>query len=689
MARVFLWGIAGLLVSTVAAASPASRTNAALDLRFRADVERVSAAAATAYDQANAARDAHRDDEAIAAYRKAIALAPNVDHPHRRLCSVLNTANQLDEAIVECEAALALAPDSPYDKTSVATVLAQRKGPGDVDRAVQLSHEAVDALPNDVHTLEAACGVQIQSGSVAGMRECIRRLLAADPEGLSANLFGALAAADDDDLDLARARLRKSKAAGLAQVTFDDLNTKFDAYEESKQTFPRWAHTAFWGGLWLLGTWLGAMVLLLAVGFLLSRLTLRTVNRATAADAAGSQGEHRLRTIYKAVLLLSGVYFYLSIPILLGLIIAAGCGAVLAFWAMGTIPIKLVLIIGLVVFATVGAILRSLFVRSNATPPGDPLELAKEPKLRALLDDVARVAGTRPVDVAYLTPGTDMAVTERGGLWTSLRGTRTERSIIMGVALFDGMTQLQLRSILAHEYGHFRNQDTAGGGFALAVRRSLFTLIIRLAQSGAAGAYNPVWWFLRGYHRVYLGISQGASRLQEVLADRWAIRAYGSAGFIAGYRHVVSRSVQFEHDVNATIKEVVDKRRALPNLYHYVADAERVSASDLATEIEQEMGREPTVYDSHPSPRQRLAWAEQLAVTRDAQPDDDAPVWALFADRDALERAMTSTVRDRVQANHGFKIPEVAEPPAADEAAPAPAEDDGNWKGYSDENTPS
>src|SRR5262249_39431890 len=171
----------------------------------------------------------------------------------------------------------------------------------------------------------------------------------------------------------------------------------------------------------------------------------------------------------------------------------------------------------------------------------------------------------------------------------------------MGIGLFDGMTQLQLRSVLAHEHGHFRNEDTAGGGFALAVRRSLFAMIIRLAQSGAAGAYNPVWWFLRAYHRIYLGVSQGASRLQEVLADRWAVEAYGTAAFVAGYRHVVARSVQFGHQVDATIKEVVDAGRPLPNLYQYRPQSSAAAERDLAAAVDEEMTRAPTAYDSHPS----------------------------------------------------------------------------------------
>jgi Zn-dependent protease with chaperone function len=218
------------------------------------------------------------------------------------------------------------------------------------------------------------------------------------------------------------------------------------------------------------------------------------------------------------------------------------------------------------------------------------------------------------------------------------------------------MTQLQLRSILAHEHGHYRNQDTAGGGFALAVRRSLMTMIIRLATSGVAGAYNPAWWFLRGYHRVYLIISQGASRLQEVLADRWAVQAYGSTAFVAGYRHVVARSVEFDHHIGATLKEVIEEKRPLPNLYQYRAAVAEPEAKDLASAIEAAMVQEPSVYDSHPAPSQRIAAAETLAVSRAPEPGDDEPIWSLFEDRDEIERMMTAQVRDNVLANHGIEI---------------------------------
>ncbi len=657
-----------VLVCRVGVAAP---DDPVLEQRFRDEVAAVSADAATAYDEGNTLRDAGNLESAVRAYEKAIELAPNVDHPHRRLCGVLVGQDKVAEAIAECGRARDLAPKSAYDKAAMAWVLIARDQPGDREEGYTLVQQAAEALPNSVSVQETLCLVALRVQDIAKLRRCSTQVLSLDPDSAPGNLTAALLAANDGDLDEARMHLDKAKAGGLDPSVYDEIGARLDQAEKDRAIFPAWVTSVAVAGLWFVGAWVAVMVLLLIGGFVLSRITLRTVNRGvlTAARGAGSDSERRLRRIYKAVLLVSGAYFYLSMPVMLILVVVAGLGSIGVMLAAGYIVVKLVLIVGIVVIATIGAIVRSLFVRVDSQPPGNTLDLEKHEKLRGLLEDVARTVGTRPVDVAYITPGTEMAVTERGGVWTSLRGKRTQRSLIMGVGLFEGMTQLQLRSVLAHEYGHFRNEDTAGGGFAIAVRRSLITLIIHLARAGVARPWNPTWWFVRGFHRMYLAISQGASRLQEVLADRWAIQAYGSEAFVAGYRHVVARSVEFDNDVDSTLKEVIESKRALPNLYRYQPEAKRLTAEDLANEIEKELTREPAYYDSHPSSRQRIEWARQLAIPHEPHPDDDAPVWELFEDREELEHAMTGTVLGQIARNHGVEIPR-SEPEPVDDAAP-------------------
>lgn len=110
--------VAGSGVAQSAQPSPA---DAKTEAGIRADVAKVGEEAAKAFDDANAARERGDIGAAEAGYRKAIELAPDVDHPHRRLCMVLVVKGELALAVSECEKALALAPQSPWNESAMAS----------------------------------------------------------------------------------------------------------------------------------------------------------------------------------------------------------------------------------------------------------------------------------------------------------------------------------------------------------------------------------------------------------------------------------------------------------------------------------------------------------------------------------------------------------------------------------------
>jgi hypothetical protein len=301
------------------------------------------------------------------------------------------------------------------------------------------------------------------------------------------------------------------------------------------------------------------------------------------------------------------------------------------------------------------AIAKSVFVRPKDEDPGLVMDLGANPKMRAALDEVAARIGTRSVDRVFVTPFTEIAVFDRGSLGQQLRGSH-DRCLILGVGVLDGRRMRAFKSVLAHEYGHFHNEDTAGGGFALGVRRSLFAMTMQLVARRVASAINPAWWFVRGFWRAFLGISQGASRLQEVLADRWAAFAYGSMAFEEGLRHVIERSVRFDAHLNVTLAEVVNNKMALPNLYAF-APATPAPEGNVEKAIAEAFGKKPTPFDSHPCPEDRLSWVRALAFDGvEKATGDDENAWDLFADRAATEALMTSEVRARLQARRGVVI---------------------------------
>jgi Zn-dependent protease with chaperone function len=393
--------------------------------------------------------------------------------------------------------------------------------------------------------------------------------------------------------------------------------------------------------------WAGGLLLLLLFGLVLSRAALRAAARMPAQGIGGSGAaagfDLFLRRLYQGVLWFSCVYYWISIPIVTLLVLVLGGGLIYGVIAMGYIPIKLLVVIVILVGVTLAAIVKSVFARGREADPGVKLDPAAEPRLRDLLHEVAARIGTRPVDNVYLTPGTELAVMERGGMLTQIRGS-SERCLILGIGVLEGLKIGPFKAILAHEYGHFSNKDTAGGGFSLGVRRSLYNMAMNLAQGGAAAWYNPAWLFVLGFQRVFLRISQGASRLQEVLADRWAAFAYGPDFFEQGLRHVIRRDVLFNAHANATVNEVVQAKSALTNLYAFrPAMAPEAKAVEVAVEIA--LKREPSPYDSHPAPLDRFRWVRSLRATGQPSMEDGEESWTLFRDREALEQRLTQTLR--------------------------------------------
>jgi Zn-dependent protease with chaperone function len=148
----------------------------------------------------------------------------------------------------------------------------------------------------------------------------------------------------------------------------------------------------------------------------------------------------------------------LSLPLVAAIVVLGALGVGAFFVYLGRIPIKLIAIAGLVALVSVWAVLKSIVMlfRTKESDPGEELDLTGEPQLKAELEAVAREVQTRPVDRVFVTQGTDMAVFERGSALATLRG-KGERCLILGVGLLDGFRLKGFRSVLAHEYGHFKN----------------------------------------------------------------------------------------------------------------------------------------------------------------------------------------------------------------------------------------
>jgi hypothetical protein len=152
--------------------------------------------------------------------------------------------------------------------------------------------------------------------------------------------------------------------------------------------------------------------------------------------------------------------------------------------------------------------IRSLFIRVDYEDPGRALRQEEAPGLWALTQDVARGINTRSVDEIRVTPGTEVAVYEKGNFAERMRD-KGRRILILGVGVLNGFKQHGFRAVLAHEYGHLSHRDTAGGDVALRVNSDMIKFAQALALSGQAVALE---YRLPVSARIPLHISPNQSR---------------------------------------------------------------------------------------------------------------------------------------------------------------------------------
>jgi Zn-dependent protease with chaperone function len=220
--------------------------------------------------------------------------------------------------------------------------------------------------------------------------------------------------------------------------------------------------------------------------------------------------------------------FGFSVVALLQLIAAV---AVLVWVGAQTNP-SVGLKVGLPLVLAVGAALVGLgkAIRARPAPmPGLVLDEAHHGWLWGLVRQLADQVGTRAPDEIRLVPDVNAAVSEDARALGLIPGTRR---LYLGLPLMLALTVDQLRSVLAHELGHYSGAHTRLGAVAYRGRLAIGHTI------GRIGRWNPVGWVFRGYARLYLLVDNAASRRQELEADRASVRVAGPEAAVATLREL-------------------------------------------------------------------------------------------------------------------------------------------------------
>jgi Zn-dependent protease with chaperone function len=647
--RIFASALAlSLMVFSAAGAAGPSR-DMVREVEYEQEVARTHPELLESFRAARVAYDKKDFAEAERLLRQVTAAAPESSIALRRLGSCLVHQGKRAEGLEACQRAVALKRSA--DNLSVLAYNLVTGGTREVrktdkETALQLLLECRRLPQGATMEILAETGqLALELDRIDEFKVACRLLERSFPNEMLTHYFGTIYAMLDKNWGRAERELKVAEGLGLPHEEAERLRAA------GIRSGTNWSRAGLIGFV-LFGGWIFGLVSLFGLGFLLSKLTLRQVRQADVL-APVSAGEKRIRRLYRVVLNITGVYYYFSLPFVVVLVIGIVAGLFYLCLLIGRIPIKLMLLLVIGALVTLFAMVKSFFVRVKSSDPGRVLERAEAEGLWKLVEEVAESVGTRPVDEIRITPGTDLAVYERG-TWREKLRNQARRVLILGVGVLNGFKQDDFRCVLAHEYGHFSNRDTAGGDVALRVQNDMLKFYQAMFEAGQATMMNAAFHFLRIYNFIFRRISHGATRLQEILADRVAAQIYGAPAFEGGLKHVIQRSIEFEAAANDEIEKSIQAKRPLQNLYELPAP----EGSDVATELEKALNRETSQDDTHPSPRDRF---HLIAPLRNpSYPPRPGEVWDLINDPEALRREMVALIETRV-APHREAVSAVAD----------------------------
>lgn len=348
-------------------------------------------------------------------------------------------------------------------------------------------------------------------------------------------------------------------------------------------------------------------------------------------------GHHRVRSSP-----LTTVRAGLSVALLLGFYAYAfGLVAGLAVVTVVLVNVGLSALVGklgVVTLGLAGAIGYATWKVLRARPapaPGLPLAEHQEPGLWAEVRALAARVGTRPPDEIRLVAEVNAAVSEDARL-LGLRDGR--RYLYLGVPLLQAMSVAQVRSVLAHELGHYSHQHTRLGELTYRGTRTIVHTIARVGPTSGPG------WLLRGYAALYRLASAAVSRAQELEADRASVRVAGRAAAASALRELPVLAAAWEFYLETYVGTGRDSGYAPVDVLAHFPTLLAARADELAGLRAQGVPEHRSPWDSHPPLAERIALIER----EPAGPamGDGRPARVLLRDLGAAASALEDAVLD-------------------------------------------
>ncbi|SMD22662.1 M48 family metallopeptidase [Lentzea albidocapillata] len=263
---------------------------------------------------------------------------------------------------------------------------------------------------------------------------------------------------------------------------------------------------------------------------------------------------------------------------------------------------------------TLYALVRAIWARPR--PTGVPLTRATHPELWRHVDELAAIAGTRSPDDIRLVNEANAGVWER-------RGTRY---LELGLPWVAGMTIGELRSVLAHELGHY-----GGGHTRLSAVTFRAKVALGMMSEQGTGYLSGV---LYAWARLYALVAASASRVHERFADEVSVAAAGREASMRSLLRGGPLGAAWADYQRWYVALGVLAGRTPPLLEGFRAYLDHPRRVHQLREIEPLLAaQEPkSVFNSHPPVRERVATIARLSPFTGgvAEAIDERQSWPLL-----------------------------------------------------------
>jgi Zn-dependent protease with chaperone function len=250
--------------------------------------------------------------------------------------------------------------------------------------------------------------------------------------------------------------------------------------------------------------------------------------------------------------------------------------------------------------AALGAVLAGLW-RALRAKPGEPhgllLSPEQAPELWRTVREMATEVGTRAPDEIRLVPEVNAAVSE-DTKWLGLVGGR--RRLYIGMPLLLTFTVDQMRSVLAHELGHYSGSHTRLSAIAYRGRLAMHETLSRV------GKWNLFGWVFKGYGVLFRLVSNTVARRQELEADLASVRIAGVGAATSAMREIPLVDAAWDFYFGRYISYGWELGYAPDDVFGGFAKLYQARADELAALREEEPDSVTSRWDTHPSTADRI-----------------------------------------------------------------------------------